>query len=177
VNGRRLFWIVLPVLVLVLVLQARHAERRWRASRTVKAVQYLAQQAGQGGPAAASRLRQGLALLRQIAPLDPALVDVPVTRGGLYLLLKRPQAAIRSYREALRLEPRGEVYANLGRAYLMNGDEPKARQAFRTAVRLDRNWVKPFRRYLPELQQGRKPRTGAAQNDKDSPRSGGPNSR
>lgn len=163
-TGRRLFWIMLPLLVLALVLQARHAERRWRASRTVKAVQFLAEQASQGGPAAASRLRQGLALMRGIASLDPASVDIPVTRGGLYIMLQRPQAAIRAYQEALRLEPRGEVYANLGRAYLMNGEQELARGAFRKAVRLDRSWIKSFRLYLPELQRDSTPSPGAVEN-------------
>ncbi|MCP4662789.1 MAG: tetratricopeptide repeat protein [bacterium] len=161
-NGRRLFWILLPILVLALALQAGHAERRWRASRTVKAVQFLAAQASRGGPAAAPRLHRGLALMRGIAPFDPASVDIPVTQGGLYILLKRPQAAIRAYQEALRLEPRGEVYANLGRAYLMDGEQEPARKAFRKAVRLDRTWVKPFRPYLPELQRKPAPSTPAA---------------
>ncbi len=161
-NGRRLFWILLPLLVLALVLQARHAERRWRASRTVKAVQFLAEQSSQGGPAAASRLHRGLALMRGIAPLDPVLVDIPVTRGGLYLLLKRPQAAIRAYQEALRLEPRGEVYANLGRAHLVDGEQQLARKAFRQAIRLDRTWLKSLRRYLPELRRKPAPAAGAA---------------
>jgi len=100
-TGRRAFWIVMPILAVGLVLQARDAGRRWRASRIVQVVESVSQAIGRSGSPARSQIAHNLDLLREAGTLDPALADVRVALGWQYQLLKRPEEAIRIYEEAL----------------------------------------------------------------------------
>ncbi len=134
-SGRRLFWIVTPFLAVALVLQVARAERLWRVSRTVSAVEQVTAELSLAGRAPRGRIEYHLQLLRQSDRLVPGWVDVPVARGWQYLLTDRPEAAVRSFEEALELEPRAEIYANLVQAYLMTGDREAALEAYK-AVRL-----------------------------------------
>ena len=84
-------------------------------------------------------LLTNLRILTEAESLDPTNVAAPLLRGSQQLLLRDPQAAIRAYREALALEPRAEVYNNLGQAYLQLGDEDAAAEHFEKAVQLDRH--------------------------------------
>ncbi|HTQ80769.1 MAG TPA: tetratricopeptide repeat protein [Thermoanaerobaculia bacterium] len=82
-----------------------------------------------------------LELLRRAAQLDPAEIGIPLARGSQFLLFGSPSSAIPAYREAEALEPRPEIYLNLGRAYLAAGDAEAARRNFALAVRLDPNLI------------------------------------
>ena len=82
-------------------------------------------------------LKGNLELLRRAGELDPAEIAIVVGRGSQYLLLRRPDAAIGAYRQALTLEPRPEIYLNLGRAQQMAGRNEEAQASFDEAVRLD----------------------------------------
>ena len=71
---------------------------------------------------------------------------VPVSMGRIsplaamvpwYLFLGRPEAAERSYQEAIDLEPRPEGYLNLGRAQWLGGRKEEALRSFGLAVKLD----------------------------------------
>lgn len=136
-SGRRLGWIVSPLLALVLVFQVLRADRLWEVSRILQAVEQATTELSLGGSVPRGRIEYHLRLLRQAERLAPRQVDIPVVRGWQYLLTERPEAAIRSFEEALELEPRAEIYANLVEAHMMNGDPAAAAQAYKMARLLD----------------------------------------
>ena len=96
------------------------------------------------GARRASQLRGNIARLRQAGQLDPLEIGIPIARGSQYYLLRQPQAAVEAYEEALRLEPRPEIYLNLGRALDLAGRRDEASRAFFLASRMDP-------RLLPEV--------------------------
>lgn len=136
-TGRQCLWILLPLLGAALVAEGRQSLRHWRASRILRAVETVSLQASQRGGLPRRIGDHHLRLLQEAAELDPALVDVPVARGWQYLLTGRPEGALRAFEEALALEPRARVWANLGEAHLKAGNQAEAREAFATAVALD----------------------------------------
>jgi tetratricopeptide (TPR) repeat protein len=75
-----------------------------------------------------------LALAERLAP---ASASIRLAKGSQYLLLGRTEPAIRAYLEALRLEPRPEIYLNLGRAQWQAGLQSAALGNFEIASRLD----------------------------------------
>jgi cytochrome c-type biogenesis protein CcmH/NrfG len=133
-------WALLLVLALALAGQTVRLRDRLRANRILREVEILTLAAASRGQAPPALFAHNFDQLRQAAALDPSQVAVPNTRGGLYLLLGNGAAAAESYRSALQLEPRPEVYLNLGRALAHSGqiEGPEgARQQFRLALRLD----------------------------------------
>ena len=80
----------------------------------------------------------------------PVDVSIPIARGSLYLITGRPERAVAAYERALAVEPRSEIYRNLGHAYLAMGDLRKARRVLRTAIELD-HMLAPLLR--PELRR------------------------
>jgi tetratricopeptide (TPR) repeat protein len=139
-NGRRLFYLVLPLLATALLLQLVRAERLLRASRMVGSVEQMTQNFLTSQPRRSptkGRLRYNLDFLAEAGKLAPGWVHIPVNRGHQYLLLKRPQEAIQEFNQALEIEPRAEVYANLGTAYEMAGETAAARQAYEKMELLD----------------------------------------
>lgn len=147
-SGRRLVWPLIVLLGVALFFTARRAEERLRGSRQLNTAEAITLQTSLQGRVDGRVLQRSLEILRQTEKLLPTEVAVPVARGGQYLLLQRPKAAIRAYRQALDFERRGEIYANLGRALVLAGELEKARNAFRVAVLLDHNLA-------PALQQER----------------------
>lgn len=147
-TGRRLVWVLCPLLVAVLVLAIGRAESLWRASRAAAVVKDVTIAASQRGRLSRQLLQHNLEVLKVTEPLSPVEVALPIARGGLYLLLDRPQAAIRAYERALEIEPRGEIYVHLGRAYLKLGDPKAAEEAFRTAMILDQTQRKRVRGFV-----------------------------
>ncbi len=75
--------------------------------------------------------------LRQAAPLDRREVGIPIALGSQYLLGGQVESAIRAYEEALRIEPRPEIYLNLARAHAMAGRDAQARDNMDLAVKLN----------------------------------------
>jgi tetratricopeptide (TPR) repeat protein len=136
VSGRRLFVLLLPLLVAATLAQAARTRDLLAASRRLQAVALVSGQVAGAGARAAPVLRANLGLLREAAAMDPADVRVPMGRGSLHLLLGNPLEAANAYREALRLEPRPEVHLNLGRALAAAGQGREARRHFDLAVRL-----------------------------------------
>ncbi len=147
-SGRRLAWVLFPLLAATLVLEIGRAVRLWRASRAAAVVKDVTIAASQRGRLSKRLLQHNLELLRVTEPLAPVEVALPIARGGLYLLLDRPQAAIRAYQRALEIEPRGEIYVHLGRAHLKLGDPAAAEDAFRTAMILDQTQRKRVRGFV-----------------------------
>ncbi len=149
--ARRLVWVLVPLLAAGLVLEVREAQRRLLASQQLAAVEDLTRQLAAQGMLAPRALERNAGLMRQAAALDPVEVGIPIARGAQYLLLKRYPAAIRAYEEALELEARGEIYANLGKARYHAGDREGAREAFIKALRLNHTLARRFRAYVREL--------------------------
>ncbi len=148
-TGKRLVWLLCPLLVAALVLETGRARRLWRASRIAAVVKSVTITASDRGRLSRQLLQHNLDLLRITEPLSPVEVALPIARGALYLLLDRPQAAVRAYHEALEIEPRGEIYAHLGRAHLKLGNRDAAVEAFRAAIVLDHTQRRKVRGYVP----------------------------
>ena len=152
-RGRALFWLLLPLLVVALVLQARRLDRLLTAQRILKAAEAVTQQLAASGRLTPSLLWHGVHRLEEAARLEPAEAAHPLARGSHYLLLRRPEEAVAAYREALGLESRPETWLNLGRAQEMAGNPEAAQDSFVTAVKLDprlrREVPRKYRRALP----------------------------
>ena len=132
-------WIVLAVLALGLVAELGRSRDRLRAGAIGWRTEGVARAAASAGRAPRELFSESLRLLRLAETLDPSDVSLPLARGSQHLLLGSGEAAIEAYSEALRLEPRPEIYLNLGRAQLLVRQNAAARQSFLTAVRLDPN--------------------------------------
>jgi tetratricopeptide (TPR) repeat protein len=130
-NGRRLVWPLVLLLGLALVGQTVRWRDRMTASRILNTVERRTLTARR-----TSELRKNIQQLREAGRLDPLEVGIPLARGSQHYLLRQPQAAIDAYEEALKLEPRPEIYLNLGRALELAGRTDEARRAFDLALRL-----------------------------------------
>ena len=133
-----------PILLVLLVLQMRHGADRLQASRLLNTAEGITLQAEAAGKLTRRVAQHNISLLRTAAELDPLEVGIPVARGGQYLLLDNPRAAIKEYEKALALQPTAEVFANLGRALRRDGRSAEADQAIRNAVRIDPTWAEIF---------------------------------
>ncbi len=137
-NNSRLMALAASALVVAaLVAQGARAQRLLGASRRLHTVEVTSMRAAQLGARRAPILEANLAVLRDAQRMDPAEVGIPLARGSVLYLLGRLEPAIAAYREALRLEPRPEIYLNLGRALRAHGEVAEGEQALARAVRLD----------------------------------------
>jgi tetratricopeptide (TPR) repeat protein len=142
-KGRVLVWPLLVLLLAGLGLQTLRWHGRLLASKLVNQVEAITLAALRAGPGALAQvLPVGMANLRHAAEADPAAVEVPLSRGSLLLLSRRPDEAVAAYRSALALEPHPEIYLHLGDALLAVGQLDEARRNFRIAVLLD-PWLRP----------------------------------
>jgi len=146
-NGRVLVWPLVLVLGLALVGQTVRWRERMTASRILNTVERMTMNARR-----AYVLHTNIELLRRAERLDPLEIGIPIARGSQHYLLRQPQAAVEAYEEALRLEPRPEVYLNLGRALDLAGRRDEAARAFFLASRIDP-------RLLPEVPPEYRPGT------------------
>jgi Flp pilus assembly protein TadD len=137
-KGRILVWPLLALLALGLAAQSLRWRDRLLAGELVRQVQMLAMSAAGASSGALERVMPySLAALRRAGAADPAAVEVPLSRGSLYLLLQRPQEAVGEYRRAAALEPHPEIYLHLGDALLAAGHFNEARRSYGIAVLLD----------------------------------------
>ena len=142
-KGRVLVWPLLALLLAGLGLQTSRWTGRLLASKLVNQVQAITLAAARAGPGALAQvLPLDMANLRRAAEADPVAVEVPLSRGSLLLLARRPDEAAAAYRSALALEPHPEIYLHLGDALLAAGQLAEARRNYRIAVLLD-PWLRP----------------------------------
>jgi tetratricopeptide (TPR) repeat protein len=134
--GRVLAWTVVVLLAAALALQTVRAQRLLRASRILNAVERTTVQLAASGRLPPTLLWTNLRLLREAARLDPSSVGVVIAAAGEHLLLAQPEEAEQGYRQALELEPRPEVWLNLGRAQWSRQEREEAVASWTTAVRL-----------------------------------------
>jgi tetratricopeptide (TPR) repeat protein len=137
IRGRYLVWPVLAALLVALGLQTGRLRDRLRGELLLRQVELVLIAAAQSGQAPNQLLPENLARLRAAARFSPTEVGVPIARGSQYLLFGRVGSAIESYHEAAALEPRPEIYLNLGRAQWSAGQREEAKKSFQLAVRLD----------------------------------------
>jgi tetratricopeptide (TPR) repeat protein len=137
-KSRVLVWPLLGLLLAGLALQSLRLRGRLLASKVINQVEAIAMAAAGAGPGAIERvLPYGLAALRRAGEADPVAVEVPLSRGSLFLLARRPEEAIAAYRRAAALEPHPEIYLHLGDALLAAGQLEEARRNYRIALLLD----------------------------------------
>ncbi len=137
-KGRVLVWPLLGLLLAGLVLQSLRLRGRLFASKLINQVEAIAMAAAGAGPGTIEGvLPYGLAALRRAGEADPVAVEVPLSRGSLFLLARRPEEAIAAYRRAAALEPHPEIYLHLGDALLAAGQLEEARRNYRIALLLD----------------------------------------
>jgi tetratricopeptide (TPR) repeat protein len=134
---RSLRWPLAILFLLALTAQSLRASRLLGASRRLHAVEITSARAAALGESGAPLLAANLGLCQVAELLDPAAVAAPMFRGSIHLLRQRPREAIAAYEEALRKEPRSEIYLNLGRAYLAAGNPEKARELLALVSKLD----------------------------------------
>lgn len=90
-----------------------------------------------GGALPRRFLEDNLSRLERARRDDPSSVEAAVSQAGYLFLLRRFEPAEKVYFEALALEERAEIYANLARLY-MNQDRPEdALEPLRKAMILD----------------------------------------
>ena len=134
-----LAWAAVLLLLLALLGQTGRLMDRLTAGRMLRQVELLSMAAIARNQLPRGLVASNLELLRQAAVLDPTEIGIPIARGTQYLLLGNGSSAAASYKAALELEPRPEIYLNLGRALAANGQLEEAREQFRIALRLDPN--------------------------------------
>jgi tetratricopeptide (TPR) repeat protein len=137
-KGRLLAWPLLALLLAGLAMQTLRWRDRLLASQLINQVEAIAVAAAGAGPGALARvLPFEMAALRRAGEADPVAVEVPLSRGSLLLLARRPDEAIAAYRGALALEPHPEIYLHLGDAQLAAGQLAEARRSYQIALLLD----------------------------------------
>jgi tetratricopeptide (TPR) repeat protein len=137
-RGRVLAWPLLGLLLAGIAWQSLRLRDRLLASKLINQVEAIAMAAARSGPEAVERvLPYDLAALRRAGEADPVAVEVPLSRGSLFLLARRPEEAIAAYRRAAALEPHPEIYLHLGDAQLAAGKLEEARRNYRIALLLD----------------------------------------
>lgn len=146
-SGRRLILIVLPIALALTALTFRQATRRWQSSQIANQV-FNSSMSAASGRLPRSALIRNLEMLGRAEALDPSNVTLPMMRGSQHLLLRDAQAALRAYEQALALEPRSELYLNIGRAHRLAGDDDAAAAAFGKAVQLDRRLRRDLRSFF-----------------------------
>jgi len=130
-------WVLVVLAAVIALAVFRRGAALWRADQILATVEVVSNQAAAAGGLPPRLLERHLDLLRRAERLDPAKVGIPLARGSQYLLKGSEGAAARAYERALELEPRAEIYLNLGRARLRLGEEDSAEAALRRAVAID----------------------------------------
>jgi tetratricopeptide (TPR) repeat protein len=127
------------ILLAAFVLALREAGDILRAQRLVRAVEARTLLMMRSGQLQRPLLLAHVAALADAKRLDPAEVAARVATGSEYLLLGDYAKARAAYEEALALEPRPEIYLNLGKAWLGENEPARAREQFARALKGDPN--------------------------------------
>ncbi|MEM8960351.1 MAG: tetratricopeptide repeat protein [Acidobacteriota bacterium] len=136
-SGRQTGWLLLAVIVVGLLWQLERGIRLWRADRVVGSATRISSVLVEQGNASAAAVSRNIDMLHVAERLDPVSVSIPLLLGAQYLLRGRAEPAIEALERAEALEPRAEVYRNLGEAYRLLGDDQEALRAYARAKRLD----------------------------------------
>lgn len=130
----------------------RKVEANAKATYAERSLQMALRQFGSAMPR--RFLEDNLARLERARGLDETSVEVAVSYAGYLFLLHRFEAAERVYFEALALEERAEIHANLARLYLQTERPAEAAESLRKAMLID-----------PQLSEQLQPMLDAAQRE------------
>src|SRR6187549_522674 len=108
-----------------------------RAQRLIRAVEGRTMAMIASGKLQRPLIVSHIAALEDARQLDPAEVASRVALGSEHFLLSEFPKAREAYEDALRLEPRPEIYLNLGKSYFAAGDAESSKTYFARAVKLD----------------------------------------
>lgn len=142
-SGRRAYWMAMALAVAVLIAGAFRAQRRIEASKVVHAVEQTTLLAMRQGRPDPRLLRANAELLEDTYARVPVEVQLLTALGAQYRLLGRSEQAIATYRRALELEPRPEIYLNLAQELARTGERQAAAENLETARRLAPALVRP----------------------------------
>lgn len=130
------------VLIAVLGEELVRGAELLRVYRTLNTIEQVASQMIESDRLEPRLIRIHVKQLREIAPLAPGEFGIPLAIGSHYLLMGDGAEAVIWYERALAVEPRPEIYLNLGRALRLTGDEAGGREnqdkARRLSPHLDR---------------------------------------
>jgi Tfp pilus assembly protein PilF len=136
--GARALRIGIPVLFLAaFVLHLREAGGIVRAQRLLQAVESRTLAMIRSGNLQRPLLLSHVKALEDAKRLDPGEVAIRVAEGSEYFLLGDLTRARVAYEAALALEPRPEIYLNLGKVYLAAGELGRAQEQFARALKGD----------------------------------------
>jgi tetratricopeptide (TPR) repeat protein len=141
---------LVALIAAALVVQTGRLRSRIQAGQLLRRVEARTYEAVVTGRLPFEVASANQADLDRAAGLDPLEVGIPLAYGSQYLLMQQPDSAIELYRRALEIEPRPEIYLNLGRAELQSGRIAEARDHFKTALALDPS----FFSQIPQLPEG-----------------------
>lgn len=130
-------WAIPVLLLLLLFAQSWRSARLIRAQRLLQLVELRTRALIQAGRIPRGPLLENLELLARAKRLDPADVAVRVAVGSELFLLGDHDRARVAYQAALALEPRPEIYLNIGKVWIADGDVERGRPKLVRAVRLD----------------------------------------
>lgn len=133
-RGKLVASLLAVALLVALVGQTVRLGDRVRASRVLRQVELVTVELARRNRLPPALLWRQVRLLEEAARLDPTAAEIELARGGQLLLLGRPEEAVEAYARALAIEPRPEIYLNLGRALAASGDEAAALDAFERAI-------------------------------------------
>lgn len=140
--SRKISISLILVFLVLTFFQGKRALNLLIASGSLNQLEGRTQQIASFGSRGRPILQQNLQILKKIEKMNPSDVGIEVARAGQYLVMGRNSEAIVSYKKALEFEPRPEIYLNLARAYLAEGDEEAARENFVEAIRLDTRLIR-----------------------------------
>ncbi len=115
-----------------------------------------------GGSLPRRFLEDSLARLEKARELDPASVEVAVSQAGFLFLLHRYEQAEKIYLEAIEIEERAEIYANLARLYLQQNRPGDAIKPLRKAILIDPQLAPTLEQMLENAQQAFEAQEAAA---------------
>ena len=164
-SGRRLA-IALALLGLLLAGWRWQAVGRRTEANSVAtfAERSLAQALQKFGGALPRRfLEDNLAKLERARKTDPASVEAAVSQAGYLFMLRRHEEAEKVYLEALEIEKRSEIYANLARLYMQQNRPEDAIAPLLQAIRIDPQMENQLRPMLENARRAAAAKEAAAQ--------------
>jgi len=134
-------WLAPGLMAALLLAHGQFSLHRLRAQRLLWSVETRTIALLQARSLTRQQIAAHLNALADARDLDPGEVGIPAAIGGQHFLLGQTEAAIEAYERADRIEPRPEIFLNLGKLALLEERRERAIEYFVRAVALD-PWLK-----------------------------------
>jgi tetratricopeptide (TPR) repeat protein len=128
---------LVAALAIALVLECARARSLLLASHILGRSEALAEAMLASGTIDRQYLAAASKRLEHAATLAPGDARIPLALGSHYYLLGNGPEAVRWYRRALEVEPRPEIYLNLGRSLWVGGQREEGGELMRIAALLE----------------------------------------